>query len=127
MSSRSSALPDKTDKSNPIETEPKAEPLVSASEARKGRVILGPSPARRWWRAIGITVGVLGCTVSMAVGCVVGLFYWGGRETGDILGQHWGSMLTNTVLHGNPTHDWTPEIQYPGTTALNVLILGCDH
>jgi len=63
----------------------------------------------------------------MAAGTVFGHFYWNSQSVGAMVNQHGLQMVVDTVIHGQPMRQWTPEEQFPSRTSMNVLILGVDH
>jgi len=56
--------------------------------------------------------------VFLAAGMVFGTFYWGSKTFRDAVNRHLGE---------NPFKVWTPERQFPGVRAMNVLVLGVDR
>lgn len=84
------------------------------------------SPARRRWRIVGRSVGVLYCFVWLLIGTAFGHLYWGNQDFHEFVNQHWLGTATG-MLTLNPMADFAIDKQFPGRTSLNVLVLGSDH
>lgn len=111
----------------PNSEKPVEEKTSAATGGENKSIVAGPGPAARRWRIFGRTVGVMTCVMSMAAGTVFGHVYWNSKTVGDMLGKHGLEIAWNTVVHQDPTRTWTPSIQFPERTEMNVLILGVDH
>jgi len=97
---------------------------VGASRKSPGRPT---RDARRGWRIVGYTFGVLACLFSMLLGVVFGTFYWGSETFGRMVRKHGVGVVWDAVVHRDPLLTWTPERQFPDRTSLNVLLLGVDR
>jgi polyisoprenyl-teichoic acid--peptidoglycan teichoic acid transferase len=109
---------------NPRTPEPKTE---NTSPSGPAKITRAGSPAQRRWRKAGYAFGTVSCLLFMVAGTVFGHFWWGSDTFRRMMKGHAGQMVVDTLLHRDPTLEWTPERQFPDRTSLNVLVLGVDH
>ncbi len=82
-------------------------------------------PARRRWRVIGNTIGILYCLCCLLAGTVFGNLLT--SDTWRQLMRDHGVGIIRGGLTGDFTADWRPSVQFPGRNTINVLVLGSDH
>lgn len=95
------------------------------AEAESGKSGAPQQRGNPWARA-GRILGITWCLLSMGTGAVLGHFYWNSAAIRGMLGRSWPRIIGD-VFRGRPLDNWTPDRQFPGQTAFNVLVLGADR
>lgn len=92
---------------------------MAADQARPARVppVHTASHGGRWGAVARYTVAILVALIFGVAGTLFGVMMYGSRAFREGFGRFWT----------NPTTAYTPEREFPGVTAMNVLILGVDR